>query len=321
MIGLMIALGGCQQAKDLKENTAVDIQAQRTQKPHSLDNHRDDSRHRQAMLHAFDPTLGGSQGEFCRILVKQRIVAAVDIQPVLAASEAGNATCQHALGVFYENGNGVPRDIAKAQALYLKAAPNDPYAYAELGRMARDGVGGPVDFVKARNYFTRAGAAGVVGLGGLMEQGLGGARDVPGALKLYVETTQKHDDPAWQAMRAVLAQGARLDAAQVEKYNRLWVEGFLGMQRYRLKYSAAMRGGINHTGQVLNVKVAYRFVAGQTAPVVRLVESCGDASIDQTVVSVLGNLPMKDPYLFPPSEKDPDILSPIVLFPTLTPTA
>ncbi|MFT0866066.1 tetratricopeptide repeat protein [Pseudomonas sp. CAM1A] len=197
----------------------------------------------------------------------------------------------------------------------LKAALGDPYAYAELGRMARDGVDAPADFAKAREYYKMAGPAGVVGLGKLMEQGKGGPEDVQGALDLYMATTQKHLDPAWMAMRPLLAAGFPLDAGQVKKYNRLWTKGLWALQGKWLNRRTSFNG-VDRSVQ-LTVKVLYRFPAGRTRPDAYLTQSSGNLQADAVVVNALDKLPMDDPYLTPFGQPTPDIVASVVLMPVV----
>ncbi|MBD9466234.1 tetratricopeptide repeat protein [Pseudomonas sp. Pdm06] len=304
LIGLMIALGGCQSMKDLGKSTVEYLEESRTTSTNFF-----------VPLGTFDDTLDGSQGKACRETIHYRPVRPADLQLVMAASEGGIPTCQHVLGTFYESGTGVSQNTARARALYLQAAPSDPYAYLELARMARDGIDEPIDPVKARDYYTRAGIGGVVGLGGLMEQGKGGAQDVSGALKLYVDATQKYGDPAWEAMRPLLARGLELDAEQVQKYNRVWHEGFLRQMRSRLRYSREFRQ-LNFGDQTWTVNVLFRFSAGSPKPKVYLGKSSGNPEVDIAVVSALYHLTMKDPYMVPAGQETFDITAPFVLSPS-----
>ncbi|WLI46876.1 hypothetical protein PSH84_08390 [Pseudomonas beijingensis] len=311
LIGLMIALGGCQSMKDVGKSTVEYIKESRTT---PRERYLAELGNPFVPLGTFDDALDGSQGKACRDATRSRTVSPADLQLVMAASEGGNPTCQHALGTFYESGNGVSRNSARARALYLQAAPVDPYAYVELGRMARDGIDEPVDSVKARDYYRRAGIGGAVGLGGLMEQGKGGAQDVSGALNLYLDATQKYGDPAWKAMRPLLARGLELDAERVHKYNRVWTEGLLRIVRFELWRSYELRQ-LNYAGQTWTVNVLFRFSAGSQKPKVYLAKSCGDPGLDTAVVSALHLLTMKDPYMVPAGQETFDFVAPVVLSP------
>jgi TPR repeat protein len=69
----------------------------------------------------------------------------------------GDATSMYDLGVFYQNGYGVPRDFAKAREWYEKAAAKDSsLAMANLGALFVNGLGVPQDYTKAREWYEKA---------------------------------------------------------------------------------------------------------------------------------------------------------------------
>ncbi|UOP10762.1 tetratricopeptide repeat protein [Pseudomonas palleroniana] len=311
-IGLMFALAGCQSLNDMGKSSADYIKVAR-QTP--MERYLEEQRNRYEPLGTFDYTRDDNQSKACREAIYSRDVAPASMVMVKGSSDAGNATCRHVLGTFYESGNGVTQNIGMARGLYLEAAKDDPYAYVELGRMARDGVGEPADWIKARDYYRLGGRAGAVALGEMMEHGQGGAHDVPGALKLYIDATQKYGDKAWQAIQPLLARGLELDAGQVQKYNRLWTERFVREQRNRLLMSTVFQH-VKASGQTFTVTVLYRFTAGQPRSKAYLVKSCGDPVIDSLVVSAVDGLPMQDRYLVRAGEDIPPIQVPIVLMPT-----
>jgi uncharacterized protein len=60
---------------------------------------------------------------------------------------------------MYHNGEGVDRNLVRAMEYYKASAKgNDPQAQYTLGLMHFNGIGGPRDFKKARDYFERAAA-------------------------------------------------------------------------------------------------------------------------------------------------------------------
>lgn len=312
LTALLFALAGCQSLGDMGKSTADYIRAARHEPtPMELE----EQRNRNKPLGTFDYSLNDSQSDACLAAVYNSYFSPASLDVVKAGSNAGNAMCRHVLGTFYESGRGITQNIGTARALYLEAAKDDPYANVELGRMARDGVGEPVDPVKARDYYRLGGLAGAVALGGMMEHGQGGAHDVPGALKLYIEATQKLGDSAWQAMRLLMAQGLELDAGQVQKYNRLWTEHLVRQQRTRLVMSSVFKN-TKTSSQSFMVTVIYQFEAGQSRAKAYLVKSCGDPVIDALVVSAVNGLSMDDPYLMPKGEHTPSIQVPIILRPT-----
>ena len=61
-------------------------------------------------------------------------------------AEQGDPSAQFRLGLLYENGNGVPRDFAKARLWYEKAAvQGEAKAQFYLGIQSAFGEGGPLD--------------------------------------------------------------------------------------------------------------------------------------------------------------------------------
>lgn len=311
-IALMATAGVCQALEMLGQTIDEYLKAHIKPPPHTVfEVYLDVKRNPYGALGTFDFSHRDEQSKICYRVLSHRTARPDDVRQVTLASEQGHALCQHLLGTFYETGNGMPQNLYRARMVYLQAAPNDPTAYAELGRMARDGVGEPVDFVRARALFRQAGPGGVVGLGGLMEQGKGGPQDVQGALNLYMQTTRNFRDPAWAAMRALLANGMQLDAGQVEKYNRLWSIGFQRLQFVQVRRLASFKG-ISHA-EAMTVTVSYRFPADQGRPTVSLYESSGDSRVDDIVLRALDKLPMVDPYMVPAGKPTPDVVAPIVL--------
>ncbi len=314
LTALLFALTGCQSVGEMSRSTAEYIKAARN-KPTPMELYFEYLRNPSKSLGTFDFSRDDSQSKACLGVSYGSAVTPEMWKIVKEGSDTGNATCRHVLGTFYESGNGVAQNIGMARNLYIEAAKNDSYAYVELGRMKRDGIGEPTDPVKARDYFRLAGRAGVVALGGMMEQGQGGANDSHGALKLYIETTQKYGDAAWQAMQPLLSRGLELDAEQVQKYNSLWTEHLVRQQRYLLLRSNVFTH-IKGSRQILTVTVLHQFKAGQRYPKTYLAKSCGDPVVDSLVVSALRSLRMDDPFLVPAGKDIPPMKAPLVLTPS-----
>lgn len=72
-------------------------------------------------------------------------------------ADKGDVHAQFYLGLLYENGDGVPRDIAKARQWYEKsAAQNGANAQFYLGLLSAFGQGGPIDLVQAYMWYSLA---------------------------------------------------------------------------------------------------------------------------------------------------------------------
>ena len=88
------------------------------------------------------------------------------------AATAGDARAQAALGLMYDQGKGVPRDVAKAIQLFRKSASQGhKIGQYSLGVAYARGRGVPVDLAQARSWYELAAA-----------QGLGGAQMNLGAM-------------------------------------------------------------------------------------------------------------------------------------------
>ena len=87
-----------------------------------------------------------------------------DLDSERKAAEQGDASAQYNLGVMYRDGNGVPKDLAKAVEWFRKAAEQGyPNAQYNLGVMYQDGDGVPRDLVQAHKWFSLAAASGSEG--------------------------------------------------------------------------------------------------------------------------------------------------------------
>ncbi|HJS65738.1 MAG TPA: tetratricopeptide repeat protein [Nitrospiraceae bacterium] len=72
-------------------------------------------------------------------------------------AEQGDARAQFSYGLLYENGDGVPRDYAKARQWYEKAAAQgDAKAQLYLGLQSSFGQGVPMDAVEAYMWYSLA---------------------------------------------------------------------------------------------------------------------------------------------------------------------
>ncbi len=76
-------------------------------------------------------------------------------------AEAGNADAQHALGLMYYMGRGVPRDLAQAFRWHYKAAlQGNPAAAYVVGAMYYTGNAVPMDQALALAWFRKAAQQG-----------------------------------------------------------------------------------------------------------------------------------------------------------------
>lgn len=79
------------------------------------------------------------------------------IADLLREAEAGDAQAQFEIGLAYQLGLGVGRDVVKARQWYERAAERDhPRGLLGLGFLLLQGQGGPQDFVRAEQVLQRA---------------------------------------------------------------------------------------------------------------------------------------------------------------------
>lgn len=105
-------------------------------------------------------------------------------------AEKGDAQSQYALGMMYENGFGVTKDLSAARSWYTKAATQgNTDAQFNLGAMNEKGIGAPKNYAAAAKYYRLAAAQGDIdafnNLGFLYQQGLGVKQNKIVALALY----------------------------------------------------------------------------------------------------------------------------------------
>jgi TPR repeat protein len=84
-----------------------------------------------------------------------------EIEGYIKAAESGDTEAQNNLGVIYETGRGVTKDLIKAVQWYRKGAKqgNDTAQY-NLGVMYENGEGIPQDYKKAVEWYSKAAKQG-----------------------------------------------------------------------------------------------------------------------------------------------------------------
>ena len=140
------------------------------------------------------------------------------LQETRPLAESGDARGEYAMGVLYENGYGVPKDLKLAAAWYLKAAQQgNADAQYNLGAMYEHGVGMAVNYPEAARWYRPAAEMGDIdalsNLGVLYQGGKGVAQDKILAMALYNVSVAYAGKGKTQAAqnRQVLANQMSLD--------------------------------------------------------------------------------------------------------------
>lgn len=133
------------------------------------------------------------------------------------AAQKGLAIAQYDLGKLYEQGQGVPQDLAAAREWILKAAEGgNAKAMHDVASLFANGEGGPQSFDDAADWFRKAAVIGVAdsqyNLGVLYAQGLGVAPNLTEAL-FWFEAAQNSGDTEVANDIAALRARVSMDAA------------------------------------------------------------------------------------------------------------
>ena len=134
---------------------------------------------------------------------------ATALQLFKQADQKGHMKAARYLGLMYENGYGVPKDIREAVRWYQRAADlGDVTGTYYLGLCYEEGKGVKQDFAKAKALYETAavrsdhvGAPGKLGLGSLYEKGEGVPKDLHRA-RYWYELAKVAGDPEADAALA-----------------------------------------------------------------------------------------------------------------------
>lgn len=153
-------------------------------------------------------------------------------------AEAGNANAQFNLGVRYGNGQGAPKDAAKAVEWWQRtAAQGDVGAQVNLGVAYAIGEGVPKDTAKALEWWQKAAAQGDAEMQYRLGQKYAYGRDVPKdaakALEWYQKAATQGYVVAQYELGSMYAKGKDVpkDAAKaVEWYQKAAAQGHVEAQ-------------------------------------------------------------------------------------------
>jgi len=114
----------------------------------------------------------------------------VSVEELRTKANQGDPASQFKLGLAYDSGQGVQRNLTEAAAWYKKAAEQGhAEAQNSLGSMYQNGQGVPQDYAEARRWYQKAAdqgnGAAYNNLGFLYDDGLGVKQDKEKAVKFY----------------------------------------------------------------------------------------------------------------------------------------
>ena len=115
------------------------------------------------------------------------------------AAERGNAVAMNDIGLMYERGQGVAKDMTEAAKWYRKSAEaGSAWGQHNLGYSYREGEGVPQDYAEALKWYRKAveqGHAGaMIAIGVMYELGQGVDKDMTEAVKWYRKVAEAGDD-------------------------------------------------------------------------------------------------------------------------------
>ncbi|CAI8883834.1 Sel1-like [Pseudomonas serboccidentalis] len=241
-----------------------------------------------------NPQEASLTGTRCLLFASVSDLPADRVDDIRDASDNGNLKCRIALGALYEFGRGgLSPDVRKARSLYESVAALDGAGYEQLARMAEEGSGQAPDAVEARRLYQlafahRESASSELALARLMEQGRGGPQDLSGALTHYLNATRQIDDPAWDGVQRLRAQGLTLTAEQTQRYNEKWYDA-VGTSLTRTVYDTELllNKQIKPGTASKPVTLEAKGKPGSLVPQFTLVESSGNNEVDQAVLKAL----------------------------------
>jgi TPR repeat protein len=135
------------------------------------------------------------------------------IKYYLDAAERGQAAAMVDLGYMFEQGLGVPKNLATALVWHERAAGlGHAGAMIHLGRLSEDGRDVPQDFAEARRRYEQAAALGnavaMNSLADLFRSGRGMAPDPAAAASWYLKATQQGHASAMNSLGELNEAGA-----------------------------------------------------------------------------------------------------------------
>jgi len=200
-----------------------------------------------------------------------------------AAATAGNLQARTALGMMYNRGEGVPRDVSRAIAQFREcAADGDPAAKNELAKILLQR--GTADRAEALKLLTESVDSGqmdaTVTLATLYETGIGVRQDFGEAVRLYSVAASSGSPAALTGLGILYMRGKG-----VRRNPKLAMELFLrasqaGYSRATYFYAESLEQGIASAKDSVEAESWYRKAAQEGNP--EALQWCRDKGVDIT---------------------------------------
>lgn len=246
----------------------------------------------------------------CMLFEGAKDPTADEVQYIRNASDNGNVRCKTTLGSLYEFGRGgLPQDFGKARSLYESVAAVDGVGNEKLALMAENGHGQAPDDVEARRLYQLAltnsdSDKSKLALARLMEEGRGGSQDLFGAMMYYVEASQNAGDVSWKGIQRIRAKGLVLTAEQIQRYSEVWTDtSRKSLNRLTMYTEFALNQQVQHGSVSKPVTLQVQGKSGSNVPQIVLIESSGNADVDQAVVKEFGQYRIPAEPILPSGQK------------------
>ncbi|MHA1158334.1 MAG: hypothetical protein ACTSP2_06265 [Alphaproteobacteria bacterium] len=163
-------------------------------------------------------------------------------------AEQGDTAAQTLLGIIYEGGYGIARDLAEAATWYeFAAAGGDREAQSALGMMYLEGRGVAIDRGRAADYLEGAAAGGKTAakynLALLYLEGVARPRDLARAAQLLGEAAQAGSPDAQFALAQLYEQGRGVTENQIAATSWYAEASRLGHVTAQVEYAIRLFNG------------------------------------------------------------------------------
>ena len=151
-------------------------------------------------------------------------------------AEKKNALAQFQIGLLYQHGKGVSKNLVKAAILYqLAAEQNLASAQSSLGNFYLSGRGIKQDFKKALYWSKRAAFQGEVAaqtrLAFILRYGKGTKRNIPESLIWYKRAAKQGYAPAQDALATIYANGKIVRRSYLLAFKWLKISSLFGSKK------------------------------------------------------------------------------------------